>query len=310
MQYVLVMIALLLSFGQGNTQPEKAPQIDLPPPDKPLSVKEATKIYQSTHMFYSIRHSQGLPLYPLPEVYIQCFERILLDFPDEKFVFVPKGLGMRERVEYGGCRAALAASHWAQGKWNEALALEVQDLFIRWVENLEMKSGLLYGFPLYPFPDPFRSDPPAAVLRIADIVKEKQGKGAKFSPLLFIRSWCLRARWKGSDPNDALVSFNDLAYALGNDRWQEIIQRDWKAWRFTISVKGKTITFAAGSQKAVIEGKEVTLRYPVERSFYDLYVPLGDLVKALGGAVRPPKPEELTVFQRHLPVSLLVVDLD
>jgi hypothetical protein len=47
----------------------------------------------------------------------------------------------------------------------------------------------------------------------------------------------------------------------------------------------------------------------VERTPYDLYVPLGDLLKSLGGTVRPPHKEELKDFQKHFPVSLLVVDL-
>lgn len=299
-------VVTVFIFAQGKCATETYSQI--PSPESRLSIHDAMNLYHSFEQFIS-RHRQGPPL-PLPNIYVRCLERILLEFPDERFLHRPKGLGLPERVERGYARSWLVASYMAEGKWDDALTLMVQHLFVHWVENLEMKSGLLYGFPVYPYPDPFQGDPPRVVLKLAKEIKEMQEKGAKFSPLLFIRSWCLRARWKGSDPNDALVSFNDLAYALGNDRWQEIIQRDWKAWRFTISVKGKTITFAAESQKAVIEGKEVTLRYPVERSFYDLYVPLSDLVKILGGTVRPPKPEELTVFQRHLPVSLLVVDLD
>lgn len=310
MQYALsVVIAFLLSLGQVNTQPAKTPQIILPPPGRPLSVKEATKLYQSVVMFASICYNQGLSPHPLPEAYIRCLERILLDFPDERFVFVPKGLGMRERVEYGGCRAALAVSYQAQGKWDEALSLEVQDLLIGWIENIEKKSGFLYGFPAFPFPDPFRGDPPAAVLNLAKHIEEMQEKGAQFSPLIFVHGWCLRARWKGKDPKDALISLNDFAYALGREKWREIIQRDWKGWRFTLSVKGKTVSFTAESKKADIDGKEVTLTHQVERSFYDLYVPLGDLLKALGGVIRSPKADELAVFQRHLPVSLLVVDL-
>lgn len=137
-----------------------------------------------------------------------------------------------------------------------------------------------------------------------------QGKGAQFSPLIFVNGWCVRARWKGNDPNDALISLNDLAYALGGEKWRDIIQRDWKAWRFNLSIKGKTLTFTANSQKAKIESKEVSLSHRVERSFYDLYVPLGDLVKALGGTLCPPKADELSVFQRHLPVTILVMDFD
>jgi hypothetical protein len=38
-------------------------------------------------------------------------------------------------------------------------------------------------------------------------------------------------------------------------------------------------------------------------------VPLGDLVRLVGGSLRPPKPGELEVFRRHLPVSLLVIEL-
>lgn len=312
-QYVLIalmMTRLLLSFGLSNTQPAKMPEFDLPSPEKALSIKEATMLYQSVQKFVSDRYSQGLSPYPLPEAYIRLLERILLDFPDEKFVFIPKGLGLKERVEYGSCRAAIAASYWAQGKWSEALALEVQDLLIRWIENLEFKAGFIYGFPAFPFPNPFREEnPPPAVLQLANRIKGMQDKGAQLSPVIFVGGWPLRARWKGDDPTNALVSLNDIAFALGKEKWREIIQRDWKEWRFTLSVKNKTITFKAGSKEAVVSGKKISLRHKVERSFYDLYVPLGDLVKALGGNVRPPKADELNIFQNHLPVPLLVLDL-
>jgi hypothetical protein len=113
----------------------------------------------------------------------------------------------------------------------------------------------------------------------------------------------------GENPEDALVSLNDFAYALFGERWRERVHHDWKTWRFTLSLQDKTLSFSAGSPKGVVSGKEVQLRHPAKRSFYDLYVPLGDLVRLVGGSLRPPKPGELEVFRRHLPVSLLVIEL-
>lgn len=307
---MLTIMVLISVLGQMNANQEKTLQIHLPSPDNPLSIKDATALYQSATLYISTCFRKGVPPYPLPEIYVRLHERILLDFPDEKFVFVPEGLGMKERVEYGACRAALAVSYSLQGKWSEAIALMAQNLLIRWIENQERKTGLLYGFPAFPFPDPFEDDPPAAVLGLAKNIEEIQKKGARFSPLIFVHGWTVRARWKDKNPDDALVSLNDIAYGLGQDRWRDFIQHDWKNFRFTLSVKGTTVTFFAESRKALVSGKGVSLRHKVERSYYDLYVPLGDLVKMLGGTVRPPKPDELQVFQRHLPMPILVVDLD
>ncbi len=283
------------------------PLIQVPPPEKRLSMDEAKELYHSFELFLS-RYPQKVRL-PLPAIYIRCLERILLDFPDERFLFRPRGLGLPAVVERGYARSWLAASYKAQGKWDEFLALTIQDFVIRWLENLEAKAGLKYGFPVFPFPDPFRGDPPAAIVQLARNIKEMQEKGAQFSPLIFLNGWCLRARWKGNDPEDALVSLNDFAYALFGERWREKLHHDWQTWRFTLSIQDKTISFSAGSQKAIVSGKEVKLRHPVERSFYDLYVPLGDLVKVVGGSIRSPKPEELQIFRHHLPVPLLVIEL-
>jgi hypothetical protein len=180
---------------------------------------------------------------------------------------------------------------------------------IDWLENLEKKAGLRYGIPMFTSPDPFRGDPPAAIVWLAKNIQEMQGKGARFSPLIFLHGWCLRVRWGGENPEDALVSLNDFAYALFGERWRERVHHDWKTWRFTLSLQDKTLSFSAGSPKGVVSGKEVQLRHPVKRSFYNLYVPLGDLVRLVGGSLRPPKPGELEVFRRHLPVSLLVIEL-
>ncbi|MER3501854.1 MAG: hypothetical protein IMHGJWDQ_001698 [Candidatus Fervidibacter sp.] len=298
--------AMVFVTAQGRCAEE--PLFQIPPPENQLSMDEAKDLYHSFELFVS-HYPQRDPL-PLPIAYVRLLERILLDFPDERFLFRPRGLGLPARVERGYARAWLAASYQAQGKWDETLALRVQDFFIRWIESIEKKSGLLYGFPAFPSLDPFRGDPPAAVLHLAKRIKEMQEKDTWFSPLIFVRGWCLRARWKGKELKDALIPLNDFAYALGGEKWRDIISHDWKAWCFTISVKGKTVSFQAGSKKAKVNGKEVTLTHPAERSFYDLYVPLVDLVRALGGVIRPPKADELVVFQRHLPVSLLVVDLD
>ena len=304
MRWYCLALTIVVTFGWCANQKD----VLVPPPDRQLSVEEAKRLYNSFVSFLG-RYPYGVPL-PLPREWIEVLERLLMDFPDERFYYIPRGLGLPERVERAYVRSWLSASYRAEGKVYESVVLDIQDFLIGWIDYEMMKSGLLYGYPSFPYPDPFRGDPPTAVLRLAEHIKNIQVKGVQLSPVVFANSWPLRVRWKGNDINDALISLNDLAYGLGKERWREILQRDYKAWRFVLSVKGKTITFTKGGRKAVIEGKEVILRYPVERSFYDLYVPLDDLVKVLGGTVRPPKPDELVVFQRYLPVSLLVVDLD
>lgn len=304
MRWLLFAMTVVVISGCCLAEPE----VYAPPPDKQLNMDEAKELYDSFIHFIT-RYPDGVPL-PLPRVLIEVLERLLLDFPDERFYRIPKGLGLPERVECAYVRSWLIGSYRAEGKVYESLILNIQDILIGWIEDKKRKSGLLYGFPAFPFPDPFQGDPPRIVLHLAEYIKDIKAKGVQISPVIFANCWPLRARWKGDDPEDALVSFNDLAYALGGDKWREIIQRDWKLWHFTISIKGKTLTFAAESQKAVVSGKEIQIRHKVERSFYDLYVPLGDLVRALGGTIRPPKPDELQPFQDHLPISLLVVDLN
>lgn len=93
-----------------------------------------------------------------------------------------------------------------------------------------------------------------------------------------------------------------------SSRLEDLALHPFFAGQNSYSLQDKTLTFSAGSPKGVVSGKEVQLRHPVERSFYDLYVPLGDLVRLVGGSLRPPKPGELEVFRRHLPVSLLVIE--
>jgi hypothetical protein len=284
-------------------------EVKIPPPEKRLSYDEARRLHRLFEDFLR-RHfpSEGpWQNITLPEEYIRLLERLLLDFPNERYL-LERGLGLGERIERGYVHSWLAYAYRVRSEWDKYLALAIQDLLIGWLENLESKAGLKYGFPAFPFPDPFRGDPPAAIVWLAQNIQEAQRKGVRFSPLIFLRGWCLRVKWKGENPEDALVSLNDFAYALFGERWRERVHHDWKTWRFTLSLQDKTLTFSAGSPKGVVSGKEVQLRHPVERSFYDLYVPLGDLVRLVGGSLRPPKPGELEVFRRHLPVSLLVIE--
>jgi hypothetical protein len=280
-------------------------EVKIPPPEERLSYDEARRLHNLFLRFLSNRSWQDIPL---PEEYIRLLERLLLDFPDERYL-LERGLGLGERIERGYVRTWLAYAYRLRGEWDEYLALSVQDFMIDWLENLEKKAGLRYGIPMFTSPDPFRGEPPAAIVWLAKNIQEMQGKGARFSPLIFLHGWCLRVRWGGENPEDALVSLNDFAYALFGERWRERVHHDWKTWRFTLSLQDKTLSFSAGSPKGVVSGKEVQLRHPVKRSFYDLYVPLGDLVRLVGGSLRPPKPGELEVFRRHLPVSLLVIEL-
>lgn len=286
---------------------EDKQEVWVPPPDKQLSMDEARQLYNSFILFLD-RYPKG-PSLPLPTVWIKVLERLLSDFPDERFLHT-KGLGLPERVERAKVRFWLATSYLAEGKVYEGVVLRVQDLLLDWAEYEMKKSGFLYGFPMSPFPDPFRGDPPRAVVDLAKYVEELLKKSPPTPPLIFVRGWCVRARWEGEDSHDALVSLNELAYALNQENWRKIIERDWKAWRFTVKLKDKTLTFTADSLKASVSGEEIQLRRKVERFHYDLYVPLGDLVKAVGGKVRPPEADELTVFQKHFPVPILVVDLN
>lgn len=303
MRWLLIVTVFILAYGWDTDEVT----LQIPPPEKKLSMGAAKDLYHSFELFIS-RYLQKMPL-PLPDDWVRCLERILLDFPDERFLHRPKGLGLPERIERAYVRSWLAASYKAEGRWDEALSLWMQDFFIGWIENLEKKVGLLYGFPAFPFPDPFR-DPEKAIESFANFVRKMQKEGGRFPPLIFVRGWPIRARWKGNSLDDALISLNDFAYALGGENWRDVIQHDWKNWRFTLSVKGKTVTFAFGSQKALVAGKESLLRHKVERSYYDLYVPLIDLVKLIGGNLRPPKPDELQPLRRYLPVQIWVVDLN
>lgn len=64
-----------------------------------------------------------------------------------------------------------------RSEWDKYLALAIQDLLIGWLENLESKAGLKYGLLAFPFPDPFRGDPPAAIVWLAQNIQEAQRKG-------------------------------------------------------------------------------------------------------------------------------------
>jgi hypothetical protein len=162
-----------------------------------------------------------------------------------------------------------------------------------------------------------RADPPPALILTIEAVKKILAKKPNVHSPIFVHGWCVRAKWKGDNPNDALVSLNDFAYAWQRDPLAEAfnvdtpkaLKRDWQAGRFTLSLKNKTLVFQAGLKTALVDGKEVALSDQVERAPYDLYVPLGDLLKHLGGSVRAPQKDEMKDFQKHFPVSLLVVNL-
>jgi hypothetical protein len=192
-------------------------EVKIPPPEERLSYDEARRLHNLFLRFLSNRSWQDIPL---PEEYIRLLERLLLDFPDERYL-LERGLGLGERIERRYVRTWLAYAYRLRGEWDEYLALSVQDFMIDWLENLEKKAGLRYGIPMFTSPDPFRGDPPAAIVWLAKNIQEMQGKGARFSPLIFLHGWCLRVRWGGENPEDALVSLNDFAYALFGERWRE-----------------------------------------------------------------------------------------
>jgi len=168
-------------------------EVKIPPPEERLSYDEARRLHNLFLRFLSNRSWQDIPL---PEEYIRLLERLLLDFPDERYL-LERGLGLGERIERGYVRTWLAYAYRLRGEWDEYLALSVQDFMIDWLENLEKKAGLRYGIPMFTSPDPFRGDPPAAIVWLAKNIQEMQGKGARFSPLIFLHGWCLRVRWGG-----------------------------------------------------------------------------------------------------------------
>jgi len=166
-------------------------EVKIPPPEERLSYDEARRLHNLFLRFLSNRSWQDIPL---PEEYIRLLERLLLDFPDERYL-LERGLGLGERIERRYVRTWLAYAYRLRGEWDEYLALSVQDFMIDWLENLEKKAGLRYGIPMFTSPDPFRGDPPAAIVWLAKNIQEMQGKGARFSPLIFLHGWCLRVRW-------------------------------------------------------------------------------------------------------------------
>jgi hypothetical protein len=168
-------------------------EVKIPPPEERLSYDETRRLHNLFLRFLSNRSWQDIPL---PEEYIRLLERLLLDFPDERYL-LERGLGLGERIERRYVRTWLAYAYRLRGEWDEYLALSVQDFMIDWLENLEKKAGLRYGIPMFTSPDPFRGDPPAAIVWLAKNIQEMQGKGARFSPLIFLHGWCLRVRWGG-----------------------------------------------------------------------------------------------------------------
>ena len=277
----------------------------------PVTLKPSHPNYWYGHKIWPIyRQFKETKSLALCNRLIDALETLLANFPDARFV--PPPYLVRAKSFYmlddaGGPLGMLAELYHFQGRYEEALIFQLRKSLVM-MEDIAMMIASGLGI----FPNSLKSDPPFIFELKPSIEYAQQllSQKVKVHPVLFACGWPLRVKWKGNNPNDALVSLNDIAYALGKGNWQDILQRDYKSWRFTLSVKGKTITFTDKSQKAVIEGKEATLRYPVERSYYDLYVPLIDLVKLIGGNLRPPKPDELQPLRRYLPVQIWVVDLN
>lgn len=242
---------------------------------------------------------------------IEALETLLAKFPDGRFAAPPylveKRLGVKSFYmidDAGGPLGMLSKLYQYQGKCEEALTIEIRKALVMMEDDAMMLASGLNPFP-YPF-----GDSPNSLRPTIEFTRQVLAKKPQIHPLIFVNGWCVRTKWKGSKTENVLISLNDFAYTIGRERWGEILRRDWKAWRFTISVKGKTISFSAGSRQVTVNGKETIFSRSAERYFYDLYVPLRDLVKVLGGTVRSPKADELTVLQRHLPVPSLVVDLN
>lgn len=287
----------------------------VPPPE--VRIEKPNAIY-GRQFFHLYREFKASPSPALCQKLIVALERLLLEEPSGRFALAPRFLESVAKRIYdldssGGPLGTLSELYQYQGRYDEALALEVQKSLVMHEDGLRM---VLAG--LHVNPDPMRADPPPALILTIEAAKKILAKKPNVHSPIFIHGWCVRVKWKGDNPNDALVSLNDVAYAFDRDPVADVfgakplpsgLKRDWQAGRFTLSLKNTTLVFQAGLKKALVDGKEVALRRQVERAPYDLYVPLGDLLKSLGGAVRPPQKDELKDFQKHFPVSLLVVDL-
>jgi hypothetical protein len=294
--WLTLLLAVLWCLAIGEEPMDELES--MPPPE--VRIEKPNAIYGHS-FFRAYRKFKASPSQRLCEQLIKALERLLLEEPGGRFAREPLfGAPMYLFDNSGGPLGTLSELYQFQGRYNEAVAVEVQKALVMYHDAVLADSFA----PVFPGPN-LLNDLRSAI----DFIKRTLERGIQVKPLVFVRGWPIRARWKGNSPDDALISLNDLAYALGHDQWRDIIHHDWKAWRFTLSLQDKTLSFSAGSPKGVVSGKEVQLRHPVERSFYDLYVPLGDLVRLVGGSLRPPKPGELEVFRRHLPVSLLVIEL-
>lgn len=294
--WLTLLLAVLWCLAIGEE-----PMDDLesmPPPE--VRIEKPNAIYGHS-FFRAYRKFKAIPSQRLCEQLIKALERLLLEEPGGRFAREPLFRAPMYLFDnWGGPLGILSELYQFQGRYDEAITVEVQRALVMYHDAVLADSFA----PVFPGPNLLNYLPSAT-----HFIKRTLGRGIQVKPIIFIRGWPVRARWKGDELEDALVSLNDVAYALGGENWRDIIQHDWKNWRFTLSAKGKTVTFTFGSQKAFVAGKEALLRHKVERSYYDLYVPLIDFVKLIGGNIRPPKPDELQPLQRHLPVQIWVVDL-
>jgi hypothetical protein len=286
----------------------------VPPPHVRIEKPNAIYLNKISPLYRQFKISPS-PI--LAQKIVTALERLLLDNPTARFVFATNPTGgepfqpIYAVDNHGGPLSMLSALYQYQGRYDEALAIEVRKALVI-MQDVQIADSFATTT------SGGGGNLPRELIDVIEVAEKMLAQKRNIHPLVFVNGWCVRTRWKGNNPNDALVSLNDVAYAfhrepfittLGDEKAQSVIRRDWRAPRFSLSLKDRTLVFQANLKKALVDGKEVALSRQVERAPFDLYVPLGDLLKSLGGTVRPPQKDELKDFQKYFPVSLLVVDL-
>lgn len=125
--WFILMLMLVLGGIQGIWSRESP--VVVPSPEERLSIQQANMLYLlvSRELVKNIIALDMLKE-PAPSSYIRALERILLDFPDGRII-LRRGLGLPETIELAGIHKALSICYFAERRWDEALALTMQNFF-------------------------------------------------------------------------------------------------------------------------------------------------------------------------------------
>lgn len=290
----ILFMACAALFGSAGAALADSPALDfLPPPDQ--RIEFPNEIYGRKSL--ALKREFDEKRSPAAcEALIVILERLLVEDPASRFwragpIPVPVAGGRACGLDnWGGPLGLLSNLYAFQGKCYEASVMAVRRILVSAEDLARFGAKASEPFRTWLFVDEASS---SELFRQLD--QEAIRKGAKLHPLLFLNGWAMRARWKGKEVQQALVSLTDVAYALGRDHWRELLQQDWKAWVFTLTFKGRTYRFQGGSKKATAQGRALQLSRAVERSFYDLYVPVFDLARFLAATFRDPRDSDLFI---------------